>query len=120
MKKDRKMGISPADRKFDVDVFPSKIDQNRPRGTQDICRSMGGLVFPNLFLYLSACGFISFPHRTAQIVLITSWMPRVTIQMPQVSIQGPQVTIQGPQVTIQGPQVTIKAPFSDHPETIYA
>ena len=40
LKQDRKVGISPAVRKFDVDISTSKFDQNRPRKTWDNCHSV--------------------------------------------------------------------------------
>ena len=36
---DKKMGVLPAARKFNVDVFPLKIEQNWATGTRDICYS---------------------------------------------------------------------------------
>ena len=33
LKRARKMGIPPSNPKFDVDIFTSKVEQNRPTGT---------------------------------------------------------------------------------------
>ena len=59
------MGISPADRKFDVDIFTSKFDQNRPMGTRDKGQSVEGYIYQKIVAMFHNRSYQFLPYLVA-------------------------------------------------------
>ena len=107
LKQDRKMGISPADRKFDVDIFTSKFDQNRPTGTQDMCQSMESKIYQQIFgMFHSMSSVLAqlsnyYFYVTSRMLQLPNRRPKEAIQRLQVATLKRQVATYRPQIATQ-------------------
>ena len=93
LKQDRRMRISLAVRKFDVDVPRLKFDQNRPTGTQDKCHLIESQNCQNAFLILNSVCLHFLPSIASCIILVTSHRFEASIHWPRAVLQPSRVPV---------------------------